>query len=190
MRVLCAAGLGAAHQEHPLGDPEGSALKQGLPHRVYRSALQPCHCIPAHRLRLWHWHDLTGGRHHARVLCNCPHCSVLLLRTRFLTDTLPSAPPLPHSALLLLLHALPPSTSHLPLPLAASCGTFDIGNTGSVGDTGKPRMGCNASLRKELMLCDATTGNPTCASNGQDKLLNLTTGELLNVGAFQLLTQK
>lgn len=63
-------------------------------------------------------------------------------------------------------------------------------DTGSVGDTGKPRFGCNASLRKELGACQGQNCITEGAAIGQDKLLNLTSGEVFNEGAFQLLQAK
>lgn len=60
------------------------------------------------------------------------------------------------------------------------CGTFDVGGTGSVGDTGRPRFGCNGSLRWELAPCPA---GPQCV-NGIEAALDLTTGQFLPQTAF------
>lgn len=61
-----------------------------------------------------------------------------------------------------------------------SCGTYDVGNTGSEGDTGRPRFGCNASLRKEVGPCPGGSG----CWNGAERAFNLSTGAWLNKTAF------
>jgi len=67
-----------------------------------------------------------------------------------------------------------------------SCGTFDIGATGSEGDTGSPRFGCNASLRKEVGPC---LGGPGCW-NGVERRFNLSTGAWMNETAFKSVEDK
>lgn len=58
-------------------------------------------------------------------------------------------------ALLLGWSLLPGFFMQIRLPFH-DCGTFDIGNTGSVGDAPArgPRFGCNGSLRKEVGVCE------------------------------------
>ena len=81
-----------------------------------------------------------------------------------------------------------PHPTPLPPPrLLCSCGTFDVGNTGSIGDTGKPRFGCNASLRWELAPCEA--GPPSCV-NGFEAAIDLATGAFLPENPFTSLEAK
>jgi hypothetical protein len=77
----------------------------------------------------------------------------------------------------------------LPFVLPHSCGTYDVGLTGSEGDTGKPRFGCNASLRKELLHCGATSAG--CV-NGMERAFDFVTGALLpgNQDVWQPLRDK
>lgn len=58
---------------------------------------------------------------------------------------------------------------------------FAACSTGSVGDTGRPRFGCNASLRLEVAPCDAV--GPQCV-NGVEAAVDLATGAFLPETAF------
>jgi hypothetical protein len=72
-------------------------------------------------------------------------------------------------------------------PCPLSCGTFDVGGTGSFGDTGKPRFGCNGSLRWELPPC--TSLGPQCV-DGYEAAIDLATGAFLPENPFQSLVAK
>jgi hypothetical protein len=65
---------------------------------------------------------------------------------------------------------------------ACSCSTYDVGNTGSVGDTGKPRFGCNGSLRKEVGPC--LDPRPQACVNGVEARFDLSTGAFLTENPF------
>lgn len=75
---------------------------------------------------------------------------------------------------------------HCVCAVPCSCGTFDVGATGSEGDTGSPRFGCNASLRKEVGPC---LGGPGCW-NGVERRFNLSTGAWMNETAFKSVEDK
>lgn len=70
---------------------------------------------------------------------------------------------------------------------ACSCGTFDVGDTNSFGDTKQPRFGCNGSLRWELAKCEGPA--PQCV-NELEAAIDIATGALLPQTPFTSLQAK
>jgi hypothetical protein len=66
--------------------------------------------------------------------------------------------------------------------VGCSCGTYDVGNTGSEGSRFRPRFGCNGSLRKEIAPC--LSKGPECV-NGVEARYDLATGKYLPETVFE-----